>query len=333
MSIKPDVETIDAYRARFHDREHWVPFVRRAAEQLGLPCDTVEETLPGSYPTFRVGEKIYKFFGELFGGVESFAVERQVYGVLAQAPDLPVPRLLGEGMLFPDDADWRWPYLVMTRVPGFSLGEGRSDLALDERLDLAREMGQLVRLFHTLPIKVSGPLRPEWGPFLNFMREQRANLAEQHAAWGLLTPTMMRDLEAYVPCAEELVDVSRAPCLLHGDLTADHWLGEWASPYRLNGVIDMGDARVGDPFYELVALHLWAFDCDKGMLRAFCQSYGLLEAEQPGFARKVMSYALLHAFDVLVGVMARSDVREMSLEELGRRLWDLDEPGLEGGTA
>ena len=328
MPDKPDVETIEAYRARFDDLEHWTPFVRRACAQLGMSGDTINETLPGSYPTFRVGGVILKFFGELFGGLESFSVEQQVFGILGQAHDLPVPHLLGEGMLFPDDADWRWPYLVMTRVPGISLGEGQNELAPDERLDLAREMGELVRAFHALPIRGLGPLRPGWGEFLDFVREQRTNLVRQHAEWGLLTPLMMYDLQAYVHPVEELVDTSREPCLLHGDLTADHWLGDWTPPYRLHGVIDMGDARVGDPFYELVALHLWAFDCDKTMLRAFCQSYGLSEAEQSGFAQKAMSYALLHAFDVLVGVMKRPEVRAMYLEELGRRLWDLDEQGL-----
>jgi len=328
MTNKPDVETIETYRGRFHDLEHWTPFVRRACAQLGMSCDTIQETLPGSFPTFRVGEKICKFFGDLFGGIQSFAVERQVFGTLAQASDLPVPRLLGEGVLFPDDAGWRWPYLVMTPVPGISLGEGQNELTLEDRLCLAREMGALARRFHALPILGSGPLRPGWEAFLCFLREQRTKLVRQHTEWGLLTPTMMRDMEAYVPSAEALVDSSRDPRLLHGDLTADHWLGDWAPPYRLNGVIDMGDARVGDPFYELVALHLWAFDCDKAMLQAFCQSYGLAEAKQPGFAQKAMCYALLHEFDVLVGVMARPDVRAMSLEELGRRLWDLEAPGL-----
>ena len=316
-----------AYRARFHDVSHWEPYVRQAAALVGLPCRDISATLPGSYPTFQVDGRIFKFFGELFDGIASHAVERQVFAMLDGLPELPVPRRIAEGVLYPQDDRWRWPFLVMTRVPGISLGEGRAQLAAEERIGLATRVGCLVRQLHATPIATPGPLKPDWRPFLAFMREQRAKLLAQHADWGLLTPTMMAELEGYVPEIEALVDTAVVPRLLHADITADHLLGTWTRPHRLHGLIDMGDACVGDPFYELPALHLSAFDCDKRMLRAFCDAYGLEQATKPGFARKAMSYTLLHEFDVLAEVMERPGARDLSLMELGRRLWDLQSPG------
>jgi hygromycin-B 7''-O-kinase len=39
-------------------------------------------------------------------------------------------------------------------------------------------------------------------------------------------------------------------------------------------LIDFGDAMVGDLHYELAALHLDLFDCDKRLLRQFLDHYG-----------------------------------------------------------
>ena len=40
-------------------------------------------------------------------------------------------------------------------------------------------------------------------------------------------------------------------------------------------VIDFGDAKVGDPLWDLVPLHISCFRADKRLLRKFCQTYAL----------------------------------------------------------
>ena len=88
--------------------------------------------------------------------------------------------------------------------------------------------------------------------------------------------------------------------MLHCDLNADHVLGGFEGErWRPVGVIDFGDAMIGDRMYDLVALHLGLFRCDKRLLRAFLDDYGSDERLRRDFARRAMSMTLLHQFDVL----------------------------------
>ena len=73
--------------------------------------------------------------------------------------------------------------------------------------------------------------------------------------------------------------------------------------WRPIGVIDFGDAMVGDRLYELVALNLGLFRCDKRLLGIFLDTYGFDLALRRDFVRRAMSLTLLHEFNVLSSVL------------------------------
>ena len=83
---------------------------------------------------------------------------------------------------------------------------------------------------------------------------------------------------------------------------------------------------VGDLYYELSALHLDLFDCDKRLLRAYLDAYGADERTRRALPARAMSAALLHRFNVLVGTFEpRPDARQAeTLEDLATLLWDVD---------
>lgn len=59
------------------------------------------------------------------------------------------------------------------------------------------------------------------------------------------------------------------PALLHGDLSPDHFLAD-AARARLTAIIDFGDARIGDPAWDLVYVYE---DFGADMLAAFLDRY------------------------------------------------------------
>jgi Ser/Thr protein kinase RdoA (MazF antagonist) len=118
----------------------------------------------------------------------------------------------------------------------------------------------------------------------------------------------------------------RAPVhLIHADLTADHLLGELCNgKWVTRGIIDFGDAMVGNLLYELVALHLDLFRCDKHLLGIYLDAYGVNHAFRKALPRKAMSVTLLHRFDVLVSLPPGWLKDAPTLDHLAAVLWDLD---------
>ena len=74
------------------------------------------------------------------------------------------------------------------------------------------------------------------------------------AARGALPGPVGRAMHAVLRRAFAHLDVT-APRLLHGDCQPDHFLLA-AAPARLAGVVDFGDAVLGDPLWDLVVLTL-----------------------------------------------------------------------------
>jgi hygromycin-B 7''-O-kinase len=123
---------------------------------------------------------------------------------------------------------------------------------------------------------------------------------------------------------DELIDRSEPPALVHADLNRDHVLGESiGGAWRPSGIIDFGDAIVGDRMYELVALHLGLFDADKRLLRAFFDAYGFDMGPRRDFARRAMAMTLLFPFDTLGEVIENwpDAAAAASLDELAELLW------------
>jgi hygromycin-B 7''-O-kinase len=321
---RPVFATTQEYGRRFTDAEYWRPYVAVVCARHGLgSCADLRAGLPGTNPVFVVdGAYVVKFFTNLFSGNIRGPVERQMYALIARAPGIPAPRLIAEGELFDSDGGWPWPYVVIPAIPGLSAGE--SQLSGADRLALAAWLGPVVRRFHTLPLDIAGPLQPGWDLFAAFLADQRARAAANHTRWGTLPAHLVAQLDAYLPEPAELIDRSSAPALIHCDLNRDHVLGAPAEGrWRPAGIIDFGDAMVGDRVYELVALHLGLFDCAGRLLRAFLDAYGFDAELRRDFVRRAMAMTLLHEFDVLGDVFPSipAAAEASSLAELAKLLW------------
>ncbi|HSQ26962.1 MAG TPA: aminoglycoside phosphotransferase family protein, partial [Anaerolineales bacterium] len=268
---------LDGYRRYFTDAAYWAPFVSLIGERHGFDItDDPRSGLPGTFPTFIVSDRwVIKFFGPLFDGLSCFQVE-QTASHLLPPQTYPVPTLLASGLLFPPgSANWTWPYLIYEYVSAPSIGEVYSQVSYSSKLALARQLGVLLQRIHRISLPAVSSFSPNWQSYLTLLTRQMSGCLERHTTWGSLPERMLSEIPSYLLQPSELIPYTLASSIIHADLTRDHLLGyllpngEW----KLQAIIDFGDAISGDLFYELVVLHLEIFDTDLHLLRSFLETY------------------------------------------------------------
>ena len=331
MTNVPPNLTKQNYVRRFMDAGYWRPYVRMVCRRHDLPAELVQAGFAGTFPTFVVDERyVVKFFGPLFNGEHVYEVEAEALAI-AGGKGLLAPKLVAHGGLYADDGDWPWPYLIMRYIPGVAWRTVYDETSPQERVALAHELGGLVRRLHNLSLEDARVLRPSWDAFAGFLRERLERCRTNHAEWGSLPEHMLPHISDYLPSLNELVPREGQPSLLHADVTEDHVLGERRPTWRTTGLIDYGDARVGDPAYELVALHLGCFQHNKAMLRTFLKRYTSEAAQREALIQRAKAYTLLHQFNVLEPLHRKyPEIVELdSLTQLMDMLWEPDIIGLE----
>jgi hygromycin-B 7''-O-kinase len=199
--------------------------------------------------------------------------------------------------------------------------------ALDQatRRRVAGDFGRLLRRLHSLPL-AGRRLGPSWGRFLALLRRRRSQAPQDHRRWGALPPRLCRQLDGWLPDPSRLVDTTRPPCFVHGDLHNEHVFLASASD-RLAGIIDFIDVSAGDPRYDLIALHFGTFQTDKALLLACLDAYGWPDPP-PDWPRGMLALTLLHDFNMFRPGMPLD--RFETLDDLADAIWKVDVPGLNG---
>ncbi len=316
------LDDLDHYRELFTDATFWTPYVKEVCRRHALTPDFLVRTgVPGTCPTFITGERwVIKFFGQLFEGEKAFEVEKEAGRLVALDPGIRATAAVIQGELGGESA-WHWPYLVYPFLPGKSIGEQAQQVADEDWLRIAREVGEIARRLHALPLRGSPVFPDTHAAYWQFLRRQRAVCVDNHREWGSLPPRLIEQIEGFLPPLEALVDRGRPAHLIHADMTEDHLLGNIVDGrWQTLGLIDFGDAMTGDLLYELGALQMSLFHRDRRLLYAFLNSYGLDLGKREGLARKAMATALLHQFDLFTG-LPEEMLRVETLEVLAERIW------------
>jgi hygromycin-B 7''-O-kinase len=325
----PVFDSITAYAQQFTNVDYWKPYVELVCARHQLtPGSNIRAGLPGTHPVFIVDERyVVKLYTDLFNSASSIDAEIDVYRLLGYAPQIPAPALFAHGTLFSKGEGWSWPYIVIEALPGISLDEAGEQVTYRHKLALARYLGPVVRSLHTLPLSDASYRHGSWDAFIHFLAKQRAACVDQHTRWQTIPDHLIAQIDAYLPPLETLADQTGMPSLLHADLNADHVLGFFQDDHwHTTGIIDFGDAKVGDPLFELIALHIGLFDCDKHLLQAFLECYGFHERLRDRFVLRAMSYTLLFEFNVFHSIFQILPTAHevATLDELAALLWDLD---------
>jgi hygromycin-B 7''-O-kinase len=326
QALQP-LDHLDGYRRSFLDASLWAPFVRRVCRdnQLG-EAHTIRPGAAGTFPTFIVNERwVVKFFGWLLGGLQCWQVERAAAEIMDTHQPFPTARLLRQGLLFsnhPAAETPSWSYLVFEFLPGAPISEVFDQLSCPGRLELAHNLGEMVRNLHEIR------LPPGAGAALPNAQAERQRMRPGWAErWqqGGFPAHLVRQAVQFLDDCERLSALSPQPHLIHADLTRDHLLGSvMQGRWALSGVIDFGDAMLGGLDYELAALHLDLFDCDREMLGAFLRAYQLPGSDYERLPHLALRAVLLHQFIDPSWLLERQPwVTDCaSLEELARRMWE-----------
>lgn len=315
MLPRPYIPTVKDYVQVFTDLAFWRPYIQAICELHNLKCEYITAGYPGTNIVFLANNRYaIKLYSPFFDGQRGYELEREIYGWLAQFPEIPMPQLLYSGTLYPDD--WHYPYIITQVIRGNSL-RSVLDMALaQDGYSIAAYFGRLVRRLHHLPLPDNKHHlhrdASQWQPFI---AQQHHTCVANHHEWGTLPEHLINQLDAYL--ARGSLDLWCDPVFVHADLNADHILGTLQDgTWQTHGIIDFDDGRTGDPLYELVALHLGALHSNTALLRTFLRHYGPLPAD---FVWRAMALTLLHEFNVLAEVPDVANAPD--LDTLAARLW------------
>ncbi len=329
---------ITYYSQHFTDIGLWSPYVRQVCARHNLfPCQVVRMGIPGTFPTFIIEDRfVVKFYGQLFDGYHSFLVEKVVNQLVNSSENIPVPELINSGFLFDQRSTWPWPYLIFTFLPGTSIGEIFPQIVFEDKLKLADDLGRWIRRLHEIDLPfLPDPLLPNplssilesplpFLPYRTFLKKRRKRCVNDHRQWGTLPDRLVDQINDWLPLVDALIPPGKDAYLIHADLTKDHIFGSLQNGHWVtSGIIDLGDAMLGDIYYELVALHLDLFAYDRLLLSAFLEAYGIDDWLRQDFHRKAMACTLLHRFNVLANLTkVYPEWQSLSnLNELAELIW------------
>lgn len=324
------MDQIDHYRKLFTDADFWQPYVQAACEKAGLECGVIRGGNAGTCPAFIVDNHyVVKFFGRLFDGEQSFQAELHGNRFAQSTREIPLPKLITHGQLIEDGQGWSWPYLIFEYLAGVSIGEAWEQLTFPMRQDLSAQLGQMIRLLHAIPLTIDPYYPPDWDPFRHFLEEQRNTCEKRMRIGGGIPEHLLNQINTFLLPVDQVIPAGISPHLIHADLTRDHLLGSVINgKWVTDGLIDFGDAIVGNLYYELVALHLDLFQRSKPLLHTFLETYEPEPEYLESFPVRAMNMVLLHQFGDLILKDLFLNHPEMSqaatLEELAEDIWSIE---------
>jgi hygromycin-B 7''-O-kinase len=311
-AVLPDLADEDAYAAVYRDAAVWLPAMRVICARHGLDAGALEPAPPGSHLVFWAGsDRLIKLFCRFWP--DDAVSERVALTALTGNPAIPTPQVIAEGELE------GWLYLILEPLPGTPLNQVWEQVEARDREALCETLGGVMAALHAVPTKGMEAIAVDWPAWL---AERRAGFAAAQTERGATPEWIAAALDYLDEMWAEVVQ--GRPVLLNADITDEHVLlaqedGRW----RMTGLIDFGDAMLGDALYEFTAPLAFIVQADVPLRRALCRGYGHLDAAlNVGFFRKLAAMALLHQFaDLPLYVKAAGDPPPPDFAALRQALW------------
>jgi hygromycin-B 7''-O-kinase len=296
--VLPSITSEKEYSVLLGQLEPWRDAVQEVLRkhELTVPDETLRLGRRATYPTVLAGDDhVVKLFGPWWSGPESLEAELASYAAVA-GRGLPVPALRAHGQM-----DHGWSYLVLEQLRGRDLLAVRDELDGDTLVELAAWLGRFCRALKATPLAREGYLSSSWDRFNRFLATRREEVIERDSETSRYPPHLQKELGRWLPDVGELIDASRGPVLLHGDLHDHHVFGTVkSSAFVPTGIIDFTDALTGDPYYEIGPLFVHTFRAEPRLLAAWAAAADLPAAGVLGFPKRALAYTILHEFEPLI---------------------------------
>jgi len=195
--------------------------------------------------------------------VGEMAREAAALSTIAGRLPIGTPTLLAVGAL------GRWEYLVQAPLPGTSLHAIWAELGASDRAALAEQHGALMAALHALELQDSpADLAFDWSAMLGAQWAECVREMRRAA----VADALVRQIEPYLEATPWDDD---PPVLLHGDLTHLNMLvAEQAEGWRITGLIDWGDVKLGPRTHELISPGVHMYQGNAALLAAWYRGYG-----------------------------------------------------------
>ncbi len=310
--ILPALANEDAYAAVYRDAELWLPALRVICARHGLDAGALEIAPPGSHIVFWAGpRRLIKLFSRFWP--DDAVAEQTALGALTAHPGIPVPQVVGGGELE------GWPYLVLEPLPGIPLNQAWEQVTPRDRAAVCETLGGVMAALHAVPTTRLDAIAVDWPAWL---AERRAGFAAAQTARGAAPEWIAAALDFLAEMWPEIT--TGAPVLLNADITDEHvLLAREGDRWRMTGLIDFGDAMLGDALYEFAAPVTFIAGRDAGLRRALYRGYGWPDAApDEALSRHLLAMALLHQFaDLPLYIRTAGEPTPRDLAALQAALW------------
>jgi aminoglycoside phosphotransferase (APT) family kinase protein len=167
-------------------------------------------------------------------------------------------------------------FVLMTKLPGSTLGSLESTLVGDQRVSAYRQIGRLLREFHRIPVDAFGYIGPRgiWTAHptnRDYLSNQCDRKLKEFTDRGGASD-LARRIAAYFSARMHLLHECSHPVLCHNDLHAGNVLAEITDHgVRLSGVLDFEGTLAGDPLMDLAKALFYLNAADRN---ALLEGYG-----------------------------------------------------------
>lgn len=291
--LLPLVTSNTTYRAMRPSADLWPLVMRVICQRHKLPTERLVRFGDGTDPAF--GSNVVFAVDEhhivkLFPPHErqSFEADLTVAEYVYRKLSIQTPEIYAYGEL---DG---WPYLVMSRLQGTYLAALWNSLGETNQLHLVAELAEVLAQLHALPTHDLPLLEASWPELV----ATRVNgCAQRHREQGVSEP-WLQQLPDYLASAAPLYPSNFTPAIVSGDIHDYHLLVKQEHErWRLCGLFDFDDARIGFHEYDLASAALFIMSGCPALLRPFLLTYGYAETDiDEHLSHRLMTYTLLHRY-------------------------------------
>lgn len=287
-ALMPDVQDDDALMPIHGIADPWMPATLAIADRHGLSTEGWTRATAGSHIVMLNEDVALKFVVPFWN--DDVDIEEAAIDLVQYKLPIDVPRVVARGTL---DG---WEYMATRRVQGTALRDV-PDLSDDELTGIATALGETLRVLHDLKVPKESSLWgvvPKWRAFLSDQRARRAEIEEARGTDPEWTARLVKHLRSWRYRAR------KTKTLLHADLTYDHiMLSQVDGSWQLSGLIDFGDAKVGDPAYDFAAVFCFFTEGRPDLRATMLEAYGGVDE---AFVDRIFESLLLHEFGRLAAL-------------------------------
>lgn len=262
----------------------WMPVLRHLQQAFSLPGDRWQRIPAGANALFQLGEDvIVKLVPPNWRrqGDKELIVAPLLEGKLS----LETPRLIGGGVVD------QWVFVISTRLRGCSLADVWPSLEIGNKRLIMGQVGRLLRELRNVAFDGDIAIRVDWRPYIGTLVSACMARHQRKAMPRHLAEQVM----PYIDAAGDFSPPAQAR-LIHMDIHPWNLMAHNdQGPWTLSGLIDFGDAIVGNcDRFELLTPLMFMAQGNPDLAKALFDAYGLPdEQDAPTLRRQLMASALI----------------------------------------